>query len=268
MYSCSSRRGFTKAFTLIELLVVIAIIAILAAILFPVFQKVRENARRAACQSNMKQIGLALIQYTQDSDETFPKAQFNSPTGDYLWSSDRCVGTYIKSRAVFQCPDDPSGATYTGSPSSYVVNSFCSYDGGQGLFTYSYFWDGHENSYCPDWNNNINITNARVNRPTDLIVLADGFREISMYAGGGIPNNEQDDTGISPNGQPTFGITEPWEISFIAVPEDPNLGKAWHKHTEGANFLYADGHVKWMRPAQLLNSDLSIKPENWYVDIQ
>ena len=60
------------AFTFIELLFVIAIIAILAAILFPVFARARENARKASCQSNLKQIGLAITQYTQDYDERYP----------------------------------------------------------------------------------------------------------------------------------------------------------------------------------------------------
>ncbi|RYG63911.1 DUF1559 domain-containing protein, partial [bacterium] len=76
----TSRKG---AFTLIELLVVIAIIAILAAILFPVFGRARENARRSSCLSNMKQIGLGMMQYTQDYDEKFPAPGNTAVDGEF-----------------------------------------------------------------------------------------------------------------------------------------------------------------------------------------
>src|SRR5436305_1156733 len=71
-FSSQARREFTRGFTLIELLVVIAVIAILAAILFPVFARARENARRSSCQSNEKQLSLAVLQYAQDYDERYP----------------------------------------------------------------------------------------------------------------------------------------------------------------------------------------------------
>lgn len=90
-------------FTLIELLVVIAIIAILASILFPVFARARENARRASCQSNLKQIGLGLMQYTQDYDEKFPLRQ-GTGAGENPNSFATVTQPYVKSTQIFMCP--------------------------------------------------------------------------------------------------------------------------------------------------------------------
>lgn len=112
----STRSTRRPGFTLIELLVVIAIIAILAAILFPVFARARENARRASCQSNLKQIALGIMQYTQDYDEYLPK---EAPRGDamletgfpaalsggqyiHMWM--HSIHPYVKSAQVFNCP--------------------------------------------------------------------------------------------------------------------------------------------------------------------
>jgi len=89
-----------KGFTLIELLVVIAIIAILAAILFPVFARARENARRSSCQSNEKQIALGFKQYTSDYDEKYPVADATWPTA---------INVYTKSAQILRCPSASSG---------------------------------------------------------------------------------------------------------------------------------------------------------------
>ena len=123
---CSTPRCPKRAFTLIELLVVIAIIAILAAILFPVFQKVRENARRASCESNAKQFMLGILQYVQDSDETMPisYAVANSigPVTSQITGLPQAgipaqIMPYVKSQDVFHCPDDSGGMQANGDTS-------------------------------------------------------------------------------------------------------------------------------------------------------
>jgi prepilin-type N-terminal cleavage/methylation domain-containing protein len=146
----------TRGFTLIELLVVIAIIAILAAILFPVFARVRENARRTACLSNIKQLGLAWLMYVQDYDETFPPT--NSPANSewgpsstytnpypckacrpHLKTNDKITYDptifalpYIKNMDIFKCPSD------VGIPTS-LIN-----DPSQGQPV----WKVEKTSYC------------------------------------------------------------------------------------------------------------------------
>jgi prepilin-type N-terminal cleavage/methylation domain-containing protein/prepilin-type processing-associated H-X9-DG protein len=94
-----------RAFTLIELLVVVAIVALLAAILFPVFARARENARKTNCANNTKQIGFAILQYAQDNDEILPPVAYEDDAGDDVqWP--QLVEPYLKGRQALKCPSD------------------------------------------------------------------------------------------------------------------------------------------------------------------
>ncbi len=127
MYSARFSRKHAGGFTLIELLVVIAIIAILAAILFPVFAQAREKARSISCLSNTKEVGLAVLQYVQDYDESMPSGVYYSVYLPGLaWAGQ--TYPYMKNTQVYKCTDDTtpsiaaSGASFAKFAESYVFN--------------------------------------------------------------------------------------------------------------------------------------------------
>jgi prepilin-type N-terminal cleavage/methylation domain-containing protein/prepilin-type processing-associated H-X9-DG protein len=144
--------GKRKGFTLIELLVVIAIIAILAAILFPVFARARENARRASCQSNAKQIMLGIMQYTQDYDEKL--FYHNGGTGLTNWAY--ILQPYVKSTQLFTCPSDTLASnTFDGTPADQY-------------FSYGFNWT---------WLNAASL--ASIEKPSQTITITDSVNWVS-----------------------------------------------------------------------------------------
>jgi len=215
----------SQGFTLIELLVVIAIIAILAAILFPVFQKVRENARRATCQSNMKQIGLGTLQYVQDYDEscvpravTTTDATGNSNEGQG-WQ--QLVQPYIKSQNVFQCPSNPRKDLQQFS--GRAIDNYRA-----GFISYSANHDGSIRDVHDAGSGNVPpLAYAAITSPAQTIdVLEYTGRYTDFYpdAGSG--------------------------TIFSVYTSDPtrDYGVLFSGHTGFSNYLFSDGHVKSMRP--------------------
>jgi len=205
-----------KGFTLIELLVVIAIIAILAAILFPVFAKVREKARTTSCSSNARQVGLAFMQYAQDNDETFPSGTTAAFNGQG-WAGE--VQNYIKSTGLLKCPDDSVSATAPAVPVSYAFN-----------------------------NNLASKSNAYTSSPTSTVLtfevngatadVTNQITDILSPAGNGANLPLGSDVGYPVGALATGPIVGP---TGVLTPTTAA------RHTEGSNFLAADGHVKWLR---------------------
>ncbi len=216
-----------KGFTLIELLVVIAIISILAAILFPVFARARENARRASCQSNLKQIGMGMMMYTQDYDEKFPLTWNNySDTAIRPFGWGDVIASYTKSDQIYKCPSATGTATSNPTVVGYSNYSYnmmlTSSDTGSGM-------DGKKLSHLTQ--PALTVLNL-----DDLVHTARSWswgclaRNACTTATGG--------AGLAKNNVAT-------------------------RHLDGINILLADGHVKWYKAANsetLANVYNSITP--------
>jgi prepilin-type N-terminal cleavage/methylation domain-containing protein/prepilin-type processing-associated H-X9-DG protein len=149
-----------KAFTLIELLVVIAIIAILAAILFPVFARARENARRSSCMSNLKQLALAAMQYTQDNDERLPPAIESNQTPVFYWFNG--LDPYVNSLQVYICPSDSKHT----AQAAYRYANGISY--GWNVYGLNYYFGTKYIGY-----HNGGIPLAAIDAPSETVMLGD-----------------------------------------------------------------------------------------------
>jgi prepilin-type N-terminal cleavage/methylation domain-containing protein/prepilin-type processing-associated H-X9-DG protein len=230
-----------KGFTLIELLVVIAIIAILAAILFPVFARARENARRASCQSNLKQFGLAIMQYTQDYDEAYPPTSAggfgvtNPPGGSWLYGNDsagfpiwvwpQILYPYHRSVQIFVCPSGEP--TYTDFPIR-----------------------GH---YGANWQL---IKPPTIGDPLRVPAVVAAANTYAIMDSGFINPTYQHalpSTAKADNGSYLPGIGELGSActaassSYTRFVSDCQSGR----HFGGVNMAFADGHVKWLKTAKV-----------------
>lgn len=230
-----------EAFTLIELLVVIAIIAILAAILFPVFGRARENARRASCQSNLKQIGLGVMQYVQDYDEKYPLQEradqancyaltpgtacnnggSDVSTINWIWSTH----PYVKSWQLFRCPSATSA--------SLLQNALA----------------GNRDPFGNN-NNSYNVNG---------VIVGNGYD--------GTPRAAASMQSVAT----LILVQEDASASHRAFTRPLYNGSSYQEwlttgynnmHFEGGNLLFADGHVKWRKQVSIsareygLNSDV------------
>lgn len=220
-----------KAFTLLEILIVLFIIGVLTALLFPLTNKSRENARRSSCQSNLKQVGLGFMQYMRDYDEKVTLAYTDDDSsGDYNANFDKGwmqnIQPYVKSTEIFQCPSE-------------------------------------DNDYFPPLRATDYWYSAPVEQ-TSHMSLFDGVQE-TVLCGDGVAMPA---AFVATHGAIAYSDDAPalkynrdiWDTT------EKTEGKGGRRHLIGMNFLFCDGHVKWLKPETVGAAKLSEKKPTFRVN--
>lgn len=252
-----------RAFTLIELLVVIAIIAILAAILFPVFARAREQARKTSCASNQRQLGLGQRMYVQDYDECWVSVYddnwYNADNANgrrIIWADK--LTPYIKNRAIYACPSDPkvsvdpppynAGQWWTGLPSTLMGTRY-----------QMNMWDGWG---FPEGAASANypLIDAAFRHPAETGVVFESSNAwynhwlvLPWYF------NCRDNTAPT-GGCSSCGVTDAGNgnIALVGLCGET----VWPRHNDGINITFADGHAKFRQIRSMLN-DWKLWVVNW-----
>jgi prepilin-type processing-associated H-X9-DG protein len=208
----------------------IAIIAILASILFPVFGRARENARRSSCQSNLKQIGLGIMQYTQDFDEKYPMRYYGGAPGQDANSWRRSIFPYVKSTQLFACPSNTNNGNQASDSTDDALDK------------------------------------ASLPRTSPRFMPSYAISATSSNLNGNPPSEYNSAQSLSavPDSAGTILVSEYkyWFYPYINFDFNNaslflNSGYVFPGHLGTVNFLFCDGHVKAMKPiATITNTNM------------
>lgn len=190
-----------------EYLAVLLIIVVVGAIVTPVFMKSHECARcGVSCLSQTKQLGLGLLQYTQEYDDLMPNIS-DVPGGKNTWRA--MIYNQVKSQGIYRCPDDKAPDGPDGFPPSYAANYSGNYNGGP--------LDKGNGAFAGPGSHPLSLT--KFSDPGYLILLCE----------------------VQHSTAPEFNIDDP-------VRFGPSKQILAPRHSDGSNYLLADGHSKWFRP--------------------